>query len=67
MSVDNFYAGVPLRAPGGQPIGALSLFDTKPRQFNQRDLRHLLAYADEIMEEFARGSVSERSAIVVVN
>ncbi len=49
-----FYAGVPLRAPGGQPIGTLCLLDTKPRPFTARDQRHLQEYADEVMEEFAR-------------
>ncbi len=54
-----FYAGVPLCAPGGQPIGVLSLFDTKPRQFGERELRHLEEYATEIMDEMARRSVPE--------
>lgn len=49
-----FYAGVPLRAPGGQPIGSLCLLDIKPRTFTERDRRHLQEYAGEIMEEFAR-------------
>lgn len=51
-----FYAGVPLRAPGGQPIGSLCLLDIKPRQFPPRDQRQLQEYASEIMEEFARRS-----------
>lgn len=49
-----FYAGAPVHAPGAQPIGTLCLFDTRPRQFNQRDQRQLREYADEISEELAR-------------
>ncbi len=62
-----FYAGVPLRAPGGQPIGSLSLFDIKPRGFTVRDKRHLQEYADEIMEEFARRAETEKSPSVLVS
>jgi predicted PurR-regulated permease PerM len=49
-----FYAGAPLRAPGGQPIGSLCLLDVKPRPFTARDQRHLQEYAGEIMEEIAK-------------
>jgi GAF domain-containing protein len=49
-----FYAGAPLRAPDGQPIGSLCLLDTKPRTFSERDQRQLQEYAREIMDEFAR-------------
>ncbi len=49
-----FYAGAPLHAPGGQPIGSLCLFDTKPRPFTARDQRHLQEYASEVMEEIAK-------------
>jgi predicted PurR-regulated permease PerM len=48
-----FYAGAPLRAPGGQPIGSLCLLDTMPRPFTARDQRHLQEYASEVMEEIA--------------
>jgi GAF domain-containing protein len=49
-----FYAGAPLHAPGGQPLGSLCLFDTKPRPFTGRDRRHLQEYASEVMEEIAK-------------
>lgn len=52
-----FYAGAPLRAPNGQPIGALCLLDVKPRQFSSHDRRHLQEYASEVMEEIARRCV----------
>ncbi len=49
-----FYAGVPLLAPNGQPIGALCLMDLKPRQLTEREKRLLLEYASEVMEEIAK-------------
>jgi GAF domain-containing protein len=48
-----FYAGVPLLAPNGQPIGSLCLMDMKPRQLTEREKRLLLEYAAEIREEIA--------------
>ncbi len=58
-----FYAGVPLCAPGGQPVGALSVFDIKPRKFSERELHELLAYAQEINAELARRSVREAAPL----
>ncbi len=49
-----FYAGAPLRAPNGQPIGTLCLLDPKPRQFTAREKTLLEEYAAEITEEIAR-------------
>ena len=49
-----FYAGVPLLAPNGQPIGALCLIDMKPRQITEREKQMLLEYASEVMEEIAK-------------
>ena len=51
-----FYAGVPLLAPNGQPIGSLCLMDMKPRQLTDREKRLLQEYANEVMEEIARRS-----------
>lgn len=51
-----FYAGVPLLAPNGQPIGSLCLMDMKPRQLAEREKRLLQEYANEVMEEIARRS-----------
>jgi hypothetical protein len=51
-----FYAGVPLLAPNGQPIGSLCLMDMKPRQLTEREKRLLQEYANEVMEEIARRS-----------
>lgn len=49
-----FYAGIPLLAPNGQPIGSLCLMDLKPRQLSEREKRLLQEYANEVMEEIAR-------------
>ncbi|MCE9518701.1 MAG: AI-2E family transporter [Verrucomicrobia bacterium] len=49
-----FYAGVPILAPNGQPIGSLCLMDMKPRQVTEREKRLLQEYASEVMEEIAR-------------
>ena len=51
-----FYAGAPLHAPNGQPIGSLCLLDVKPREFTNRDRRHLQEYASEVREEIHRRS-----------
>ncbi len=54
-----FYAGIPLRAPNGQPIGSLCLLDTRPRRFGEREQRLLQEYANEVMEEIAyKGGVA---------
>ncbi|MBA3684278.1 MAG: AI-2E family transporter [Planctomycetes bacterium] len=45
-----FYAGVPIRAANGQPIGSLCMLDTKPRALDGRDARHLQSIADELTE-----------------
>src|SRR6185436_16218449 len=54
-----FYAGVPLLAPNGQPIGSLCLMDMKPRQLTDREKRLLQEYASEVMEEIAKRAPSD--------
>jgi GAF domain-containing protein len=49
-----FYAGVPLHGPGGRPIGALSLVDTKPREFSARQLEQLKKFGAIVEHEIAR-------------
>src|SRR5207248_2213621 len=58
-----FYAGVPLRAPNGQPIGTLCLFDTNPRQLSEREKRLLQEYAGEVSEEIAERPLMRRDPI----
>jgi predicted PurR-regulated permease PerM/methylmalonyl-CoA mutase cobalamin-binding subunit len=48
-----FYAGAPLLAPNGQPIGTICLMDMKPRAFTNREKRLLQEYAAEVMEAIA--------------
>jgi predicted PurR-regulated permease PerM len=61
-----FYAGVPLLAPNGQPIGSLCLMDMKPRQLTDREQRLLKEYANEVMEEIAKRAPQARSDDVPV-
>jgi len=55
-----FYAGIPLLAPNGQPIGSLCLMDMKPRQLTDREKRLLQEYANEVMEEIAKRAPASR-------
>ena len=55
-----FYAGVPLLAPNGQPIGSLCVMDMKPRQLTDREKRLLQEYANEVMEEIAKRAPQSR-------
>ncbi len=43
-----FYAGVPVHAPNGQPIGSLCVMDMKPRKFSPRQMRQLEKAAREL-------------------
>lgn len=49
-----FYAGVPILAPNGQPIGSLCVMDLKPRKLTNRECRLLEEFAADVMEEIAR-------------
>lgn len=48
-----FYAGYPIRAPGGERLGALCIIDQKPRYMNERDSRLLRELALMVEEEIA--------------
>ena len=60
-----FYAGVPLLAPNGQPIGSLCLLDLKPRQVTDREKRLLQEYANDVMEEINRRSPLRETAVAL--
>lgn len=45
-----FYAGIPLHAPNGQPVGALCILDTKSRQFSAADQRLFNILGDEVRD-----------------
>nr|WP_255459753.1 SpoIIE family protein phosphatase [Micrococcus sp. TA1] len=49
-----FYAGHPLHAPGGEPVGALCLVDDRPREMTDRDRQLLAEMAGWVESELAR-------------
>lgn len=49
-----FYAGAPIHASNGQPIGSLCLMDTKPRRFSKRERRLLSEHAEELSREIGQ-------------
>ncbi|BCU78725.1 AI-2E family transporter [Luteolibacter sp. LG18] len=49
-----FYAGAPIHASDGQPIGSLCLMDTKPRRFSKRERRLLAEHAAELSREIGQ-------------
>jgi len=42
-----FYAGVPLRGPGGWFVGSLCILDTEPRHLDRQELLQLRRLADQ--------------------
>lgn len=44
-----FYAGVPLRISSGHVVGCLSVIDTQPREFTDRDRNRLQEMANQLM------------------
>ncbi|WP_181036306.1 GAF domain-containing protein [Arthrobacter sp. B1805] len=46
-----FYAGYPLRGPGGWTIGTLCVIDQQPREYSMRDGRKLRTLAREVEDE----------------
>ncbi|MHA7181297.1 GAF domain-containing protein [Arthrobacter sp. MDB2-24] len=46
-----FYAGYPLRGPGGWTIGTLCVIDQKPREYSMSDGRKLRALARQVEDE----------------
>lgn len=51
-----FYAGMPVREPGGFKIGTLCILDDKSRQFTEKDLDVLRTLAIMLEEELERSS-----------
>ena len=49
-----FYAGAPLKLPGGQNVGTLCLIDNKPRTLGDIDLAILGSLRDLAVEELVR-------------
>ncbi len=46
-----FYAGYPLRGPGGWTIGTLCVIDQEPREYSRRDGRQLRTFARRVEDE----------------
>lgn len=57
------YAGVPLRAPGGQVVGTLCGSDVHPRTWSSEDLASLSDLARWAEAELARGEVERQRAL----
>lgn len=53
-----FYAGCPVRAPNGMPVGTLCAIDTKPRQMSEEQLTLLLDLVTMIETELRASSLS---------
>jgi predicted PurR-regulated permease PerM/GAF domain-containing protein len=49
-----FYAAAPLRTSSGVVVGALSVIDTRPREFREADRLRLQKRADELMADIER-------------
>jgi GAF domain-containing protein len=47
------YLGVPLRAPGGEPLGALCAIDTKAREWTQNDVEIMHDLAEAVADTIA--------------
>jgi diguanylate cyclase (GGDEF)-like protein len=61
-----FYAGCPIRGPGGHRVGTLCLIDTRPRSLNleERDsLRDLAAMVEDELSLLARTTIDELTQI----
>lgn len=56
-----FYAGAPLKAPGGQRVGTLCLISADPRHLTDEDLAHLRELAAAVSIELDRRATSLRS------
>lgn len=55
-----FYAGAPLHAPDGQPIGVLSVMDSVSRTFSKKQRKMLVDYAKQVSTRLA--ALSKASA-----
>ncbi|MGO1462802.1 MAG: GAF domain-containing protein [Oleiphilaceae bacterium] len=63
-----FYAGMPVREPGGSIVGSLCIIDDQPRRFSEKDLDVLRTLATMVEEELERSYVeSNKSEYVPVS
>jgi hypothetical protein len=59
-----FYAGHPIHAPGGQPIGALCILDTAPRELSEQEADDLADLAALVEREISLSRELDRAAQV---
>lgn len=60
-----FYAGMPLRGPGGLNLGTLCLIDEKPRQFSEREEMMLKELAAMVEHEMGlRDAIAMQEALL---
>lgn len=59
-----FYAGHPLRAPGGEPIGTLCIVDVRPRQFDEAQKSLLEDLALWVQTEIAKDDELDQAALI---
>ncbi|MFD3446936.1 PP2C family protein-serine/threonine phosphatase [Microbacteriaceae bacterium 4G12] len=59
-----FYAGHPLDAPGGEPVGSLCLFDPEPRTLTEDELLLLEELAGWVQDELSASEELDRAAEV---
>lgn len=59
-----FYAGHPLHAPGGEPIGTLCILDTTPREFGESQGALLRDLAFWVQTELARDQELDHAEVI---
>lgn len=60
-----FYAGCPVRAPNGMPIGTLCAIDIKPREMNDQQLKALRDLASMVETELQVSSLSKTQLTLI--
>lgn len=60
----NFYAGIPLYAPGGERIGAFCVYDSQPRHFSARETEMLRDLAGWVQQELTVSQELSRASEV---
>lgn len=61
-----FYAGCPVRAPDGMPVGTLCAIDTKPRNLSEEQLSALVDLAAMVETELKAVSLSKAQSNLIV-
>ena len=59
-----FYAGYPLYGPGGHPVGTFCIYDTEPRELDDKQLDTFTELASWAQRELERSDDLERAADV---